>query len=1473
MNSYIKYIVSVCLAIIIPMNMLGNDGDIFTAKTIEGIEIKYKVIKEIDKTCQVGSGNKYEPAISKTYSGIITIPSSVNGYNVIGIGGYAFSYWGGQITSVIIPQTVKNIDDYAFEDCDKITSLDISNVTTIGSGAFFRCSNLSNIKLSNNLTSIGEQAFYQCNGLTSIAIPNTVKSLGARAFYQCKALSSITLSSSLQSIWEGTFEGCIKLGSIIIPNSVLNIGFLAFSGCTSLSSIVIPNSVKNLGTYSTFSGCTALKEISLSNSLTKIGEGTFFECSSLKSVVIPNSVKSLSKRAFANCSNLSDVKLPSSLLTIDDMAFQGCVNLSSITIPEKVELISNYAFTECSKLALVISEMTSPCTLGSYVFRGIASNATLQVPSGCKSAYQANSYWNYWFKNIIETGGISYSISITASGSGSASYNGYTTRNKTNTYSVSSGSSATITFIPDNGYRIKSVLVNSSNVTSYLSNNQYTISNISKNTTVEVTFEAIPTTTYTLSITASGNGSASYSGYTTRNKTNTYSVSSGSSATITFTPDNGYKIKSVLVNSSNVTSSVSNNQYTISNISKNTTVEVTFEAIPTTTYTLSITASGSGSASYNGYTTRNKTNSYTVNSGSNATITFTPDNGYKIKSVYVNNSDVTAYLSNNQYTISNITKNTTVSVTFEVNTFTLSITSTGSGYAYYNSTNIRSKTSSFTVNEGNSATIYFYPDNGYQIRSVKVNNSDVTSSVSNSKYTISNISRNTNVSVEFEEIPPTTYTLSITASGSGSASFDGTTIRSRTRSFTVNEGTSATITFTPDNGYRIKSVIVNNCVVTSSVSNNRYTISNIRKNTTLEVEFEEIPPTTYTLSITVSGNGSASYSGTTIRNKTTSFTLNEGTNVAIRLNPDNGYRVKSVKENNSMVTSFVSNNTFTINGLSRNTTIEVEFEEIPPEVFTLFIKAVGNGTATYNGTAVKNGTNTFNVTEGTTVTITLKPDNGYQIKSVKENNTNVTAYVADNTYTIRNVSRNTTVEVEFEEIPPTIYTLTITATGSGSVAYEGTTVRGRTSSFSVIEGTAATMSFTPDNGYRLKSLKVNNSNETAKVSGSSYTINNISGDVKAEVEFAEDIKAFESKDLNYTVTSYDNKTVTVSGGDFSQVLEVPANVTYGDMTWKVTGIESSVIANNPKLAAIIWHPETAFTLSVSNPNLLLYVTSANYAPASITNVVVNGTASRIILTDAANGNDFYCPQAFTAKSISYTHNYVMETGMGETRGWETIALPFDVQKITHASKGELMPFANWGSGNSKKPFWLMQLGTGGWSEASSIRANTPYIISMPNHTDYKTEFRLTGNVTFSAENVTVKKSDDLQTVSRGGNTFVPSFSNQQSGSYYALNVNNDFVTYSGGSAEGSQFVANLRAVRPFEAYMTSTSAARTIAVGEDMTTGIEEISALLDEGKGIRIYNLKGQLIRVEAGQSLEDIRKALPAGVYIIKGKKLIIK
>jgi hypothetical protein len=72
------------------------------------------------------------------------------------------------------------------------------------------------------VTAIGENAFWECSNLTAISISNSVTKIGRNAFFKC-----------------------IGLTTIKIPDSVTNISY-AFNGCTSLTAINIPNSVTDI---------------------------------------------------------------------------------------------------------------------------------------------------------------------------------------------------------------------------------------------------------------------------------------------------------------------------------------------------------------------------------------------------------------------------------------------------------------------------------------------------------------------------------------------------------------------------------------------------------------------------------------------------------------------------------------------------------------------------------------------------------------------------------------------------------------------------------------------------------------------------------------------------------------------------------------------------------------------------------------------------------------------------------------------------------------------------------------------------------------------------------------------------------------------------------------------------------------------------------------------------------------------------
>ena len=375
--------------------------------------------------------------------------------------------------------------------------------------------------------------------------------------------------------------------------------------------------------------------------------------------------------------------------------------------------------------------------------------------------------------------------------------------------------------------------------------------------------------------------------------------------------------------------------------------------------------------------------------------------------------------------------------------------------------------------------------------------------------------------------------------------------------------------------------------------------------------------------------------------------------------------------------------------------------------------------------------------------------------------------------------------------------------------------------------------------------------------------------------------------------------VQTIGSDVMNV-EIPSSVSYNGRTYQVISIANGVLSNrkfnyvslpstitslnantfyNSVLGALIWKADASLPSSVftsmwisTKSNFLLYVNSESYAPSNVSNVIVGSTAKNITLTDGTSTR-FYCPRTFTAQSITYTHHYGMTTG-GNGKGWETIALPFDVQRIEHSSKGLLTPFFLYQIGRSQRPFWLYELGSNGFRRTSAIMANTPYIIAMPNDSKYDDEYILAGDVTFSATNAYVYQTGSLVKPSSNGKTFIPNFAVvNPSSSIYALNVNNNLASNYSSYDAGSIFINNLREIYPFEAYMTtSSSGARTLTVDfEDNATAIEVIPTISHVVDDVKVYSLNGTLLIQTDCETLPKQWEILPAGVYIVNGKKIV--
>lgn len=396
---------------------------------------------------------------------------------------------------------------------------------------------------------------------------------------------------------------------------------------------------------------------------------------------------------------------------------------------------------------------------------------------------------------------------------------------------------------------------------------------------------------------------------------------------------------------------------------------------------------------------------------------------------------------------------------------------------------------------------------------------------------------------------------------------------------------------------------------------------------------------------------------------------------------------------------------------------------------------------------------------------------------------------------------------------------------------------------------------------------------------------NVTGNVNA-ADFAAVAKMSNLKVL-------DMSAAKPEGGTIGDQALAGSNLVYVSLPASLSTCGKEIFANSSKLAAVRWNTNTTLPANmldgINNPNLLLYVNTKSAVPAGIGNVIASGVAENIVLSvpEGEETGNFFCPKAFTAQKISYTRNFTQETEVGVCQGWETLTLPFNVATITHETNGAIAPFAN--GSKSDKPFWLYELSTeAGFRAASSIKANTPYIISMPNSQAYSDEYILSGKVTFAATNAMVSATTAASSKNES-REFVACYNQtEKAEGIYALNVGEEYLGY----RPGSIFAENFKQVKPFEAYLTTAQAAQTFSrqFGSS-TTGIGMIplkpvyglkawshgSTLYlqsDKARSVMVFNTMGMLMKkvdVEAGETTAVTD--LPSGIYIVNNKKIAIK
>lgn len=302
------------------------------------------------------------------------------------------------LTTVTLPYFIARIGNSAFENCTALatfTTMDGADsktaaLRTIGDRAFFGNTSLNNVDVNTTkgVNTIGVSAFENCEKLATINLSGVTKFVEG-VFRNAKALKSVTMSANA-SIYVGqeAFRNCVTLSDITARIAAVDDG--AFRNCISLRAITFVSSgIEYIGSNA-FNGCVLIQKVSIPSSVVAIGDSAFDGCRGITSLTFESNetLQTIGYSAFGGCSLLTRVILPSSLVELNATAFYGCSDLEYVEFGENIQTVGEDAFALCATgLEVRFTGKTVPVFTGD-IFTATES-AKISVRQGYRTTFEA----------------------------------------------------------------------------------------------------------------------------------------------------------------------------------------------------------------------------------------------------------------------------------------------------------------------------------------------------------------------------------------------------------------------------------------------------------------------------------------------------------------------------------------------------------------------------------------------------------------------------------------------------------------------------------------------------------------------------------------------------------------------------------------------------------------------------------------------------------------------------------------------------------------------------------------------------------------------------------------------------------------------------------------------------------------------------------------------------------------------------
>ena len=379
----------------------------------------------------------------------ISVPDVVDGKTVthIGSGFIQYENVANSIKKITLPETITDLDEFAFSRCHSLTDINLPNgITAISDYVFYNNYSLEKLDLPDNLVSIGYYSFINCRSLKEFDIPSSLTDVWDNFTAGCESLECFKIagdpngsSDSFKCVdgvlfnakgnklvrypaaKEGTAyvipEGTEELGSqafsdsyiieVTLPSTMEDIEG-AFEEAKHLEKYIVSpenkhyvSAMEDFDGYSLFAygnngnftlvshpAGSQVKDYVVADQVTSIAGGAFCNCIYLETITL-GKVKKLGAGTFRYCNALKEVTIPETTNSIYFTAFMDCYNLEAINVSEGNEY---YASDNGILYTKDFEEL--------YIYPIANPVVSYTIKDGCTSIHRMAAEYNKYLEEI-----------------------------------------------------------------------------------------------------------------------------------------------------------------------------------------------------------------------------------------------------------------------------------------------------------------------------------------------------------------------------------------------------------------------------------------------------------------------------------------------------------------------------------------------------------------------------------------------------------------------------------------------------------------------------------------------------------------------------------------------------------------------------------------------------------------------------------------------------------------------------------------------------------------------------------------------------------------------------------------------------------------------------------------------------------------------------------------------------------------